>query len=48
MSLVSAIVSLAPATTVLLARGVLGERWSVAQRWGLALALTAGGCISLG
>jgi drug/metabolite transporter (DMT)-like permease len=48
MALVSAMVSLAPATTVLLARGVLGERWSPAQRGGLALALAAGACISLG
>ncbi len=47
MALVSAIVSLAPATTVLLARATLGERWSVAQRWGLLLALAAGVCISL-
>ena len=48
MALVSAIVSLAPATTVLLARTVLRERWTVAQRWGLALAFGAGVCISLG
>lgn len=48
MALVSAIVSLAPATTVLLARGILGERWSAPQRWGLALALAAGACISIG
>ncbi len=48
MALVSAIVSLAPATTVLLARFALGERWSAAQRWGLVLALAAGACISLG
>src|SRR5207244_2932375 len=43
-----AILSLAPATTVLLARATLGERWSVSQRLGLALALAAGACISLG
>jgi uncharacterized membrane protein len=48
MALVSAIVSLAPATTVLLARVMLGERWSVAQRWGIVMALAAGACISLG
>ena len=48
MALVAAIVSLAPATTVLLASAILGERWSVPQRWGLALALAAGACISLG
>ena len=48
MALVAAIVSLAPATTVLLARATLGERWSVSQRLGLALALAAGACISLG
>jgi len=48
MALVSALVSIAPATTVLLARAILGERWSAAQAWGLALALAAGACISLG
>ncbi|HEY2954096.1 MAG TPA: EamA family transporter [Candidatus Eisenbacteria bacterium] len=48
MALVSALVSLAPATTVLLARVTLGERWSAARRLGLALALAAGACISLG
>jgi drug/metabolite transporter (DMT)-like permease len=48
MALVSAIISLSPATTVLLARAVLGERWSAPQRWGLVLALAAGACISLG
>jgi drug/metabolite transporter (DMT)-like permease len=48
MALVSALVSIAPATTVLLARTILGERWSVPQAWGLALALAAGACISLG
>jgi len=48
MALVAALVSLAPATTVLLARAILGERWSVPQRLGLALALAAGACISLG
>jgi drug/metabolite transporter (DMT)-like permease len=48
MALVAAIVSLAPATTVLLARAILGERWSATQRLGLALALAAGACISLG
>jgi drug/metabolite transporter (DMT)-like permease len=48
LALVSALISLAPATTVLLARALLGERWSVAQRFGLLLALGAGVCISLG
>jgi len=48
MALVSAIVSLAPATTVLLGRLWLGERWSVPQRWGLVAALAAGACISVG
>ncbi|MGH7731894.1 MAG: EamA family transporter, partial [Candidatus Eiseniibacteriota bacterium] len=46
--LVSALVSLAPATTVLVARFALGERWSPAQGVGLALALAAGVCISVG
>lgn len=46
--LVSALVSLAPATTVLVARLTLGERWSVAQGVGLLLALGAGVCISIG
>jgi drug/metabolite transporter (DMT)-like permease len=48
LSLVAAIVSLAPATAVLLARVLLGERWSPAQRVGLIAALGAGACISLG
>ena len=48
LALTSALVSLAPATTVMLARAFLGERWSAGQRFGLALALAAGVCISLG
>lgn len=48
MSLVAPLVSLAPATTVLLARLFLGERWSGWQKAGLVLALAAGLCISLG
>jgi drug/metabolite transporter (DMT)-like permease len=48
LALVSALVSLAPATTVLIARVTLGERWSAAQRVGLVVALAAGLCISLG
>ena len=48
LALVAALVSLAPATTVLLARGLLGERWTPSQRGGLALALVAGACISAG
>lgn len=46
--LISALVSLAPATTVLIARFTLGERWSVAQGTGLIVALAAGVCISIG
>ena len=48
LSLVAALVSLAPATTVLLGRAVFAERWSGPQRAGLLLALAAGVCISLG
>jgi len=48
LMLVSALVSLAPAVTVLVARFGLGERWSVAQGIGLIVALAAGVCISLG
>ena len=48
LSLVAALVSLAPATSVLLARLLLGERWSAAQRIGLLAALAAGALISLG
>jgi drug/metabolite transporter (DMT)-like permease len=46
--LVSALVSLAPATTVLVARFTLGERWTVAQGVGLLAALGAGVLISIG
>jgi drug/metabolite transporter (DMT)-like permease len=45
---VSALVSLAPATTSVLARLVLGERWSAHQALGLAMALAAGVCLSIG
>jgi drug/metabolite transporter (DMT)-like permease len=48
LSLVAALVSLAPATSVLLARMLLNERWSPMQAAGLVLALGAGVCISLG
>jgi drug/metabolite transporter (DMT)-like permease len=48
MALASALVSLAPATTVLVARFALGERWSAAQSAGLIVALAAGVCISIG
>ena len=48
LSLVAALVSLAPATTVLLGRAIFAERWSAPQRAGLLLALAAGVCISLG
>jgi drug/metabolite transporter (DMT)-like permease len=48
LSLVAALVSLAPATTVLLGRAVFAERWSAPQRAGLLVALAAGACISVG
>jgi len=48
LSLVAALVALAPAASVLLARVFLDERWSPMQVAGLALALGAGVCISLG
>jgi len=48
LALVGTIISLSPVSTVLLARLVLRERWSVPQRWGLALATTAIVCVSLG
>ena len=48
LSLISALVSLAPAATVLLARFTLGERWTTWQALGLATALVAGVCISVG
>ncbi len=48
IALAATLVSLAPATTVLLARFVHGEKWSVPQRVGLALALVAAARISHG
>jgi drug/metabolite transporter (DMT)-like permease len=46
--LISALVSLAPAATVMAARPTMGERWTVAQGTGLLVALAAGLCISVG
>ena len=48
LALAAALTSLAPATSVLLARLFLGERWSAGQRTGLVVALAAGVLISLG
>jgi drug/metabolite transporter (DMT)-like permease len=48
LALVAALVSMAPATTVMLGRVVLHERWHRWQAFGLALALVAGALISLG
>lgn len=41
LSLIATLVSLAPATTVVLAQFVLRERLGVAQRWGVVVALVA-------
>lgn len=48
MALVAALVSLSPATAVVLARFALRERMSVPQRAGFALALVAGALIATG
>jgi drug/metabolite transporter (DMT)-like permease len=48
IALVATLVSLAPATTVLLARTLLRERWTAPQVAGLLLALAAGALISRG
>lgn len=48
LSLVAALISLAPATTVILAWVILRERGTPAQRAGFIAALVSGACISLG
>jgi drug/metabolite transporter (DMT)-like permease len=48
LALIGTIISLSPATTTLLARVVLRERWSVPQRAGLVFAAASIVCISLG
>jgi drug/metabolite transporter (DMT)-like permease len=48
IALTATLVSLAPATTIVLGRVVLGERWSVPQRYGMGLAFASICCISLG
>lgn len=48
LAVMSALISLSPATTVLLARVFHGERWTRLQVVGLVLALVAGVAISLG
>ncbi len=48
LAIVGTIVSLSPATTVLLARAMLCERWTPHQRAGLAFATAAIVCVSVG
>jgi len=48
LSVVAVLVALYPGTTVILARLLLGERWSSAQKLGLATALLATCLVSLG
>lgn len=48
LALVATIIALSPATAVLLARGLLGERWSRMQQAGLVAALAAAACIAAG
>jgi drug/metabolite transporter (DMT)-like permease len=48
LALVAALVSLSPATTVVLGRLLLKEPWTGAQKLGLLMALVAGVLISLG